>query len=62
MPAPEVAVNYYTGDDLYLFGKLFIFKTSGFLLEEKTGISHFPYHFPQMNFKLPEFLIQEDLR
>lgn len=24
MPAPEVAVNYYTGDDLYLFGKLFI--------------------------------------
>lgn len=25
MPAPEVAVNYYTGGDLYLFGKPFIF-------------------------------------
>jgi len=25
MPPPEVAVKYYTGDDLYLFGKLFSF-------------------------------------
>lgn len=24
MPAPEVAVNYYTGGDLYLFGKFSI--------------------------------------
>lgn len=23
LPAPEIAVKYYTGDDLYLFGKFF---------------------------------------
>lgn len=27
MPAPEVAVKYYTGADLYLFGKSDLFTT-----------------------------------
>ena len=63
MPAPEVAVNYYTGGDLYLFGKfpLYIYldlSTQG----KKTGISHLQYHFLQMNFKPPGFQILEGLR
>ena len=35
MPAPKVAVDYYTGGDLYLFGKLLIFDIS-LSIEMKT--------------------------
>lgn len=31
-PAPEIAVKYYTGDDLYLFGKLSFFTYDSVLL------------------------------
>jgi hypothetical protein len=63
MPAPEVAVNYYTGGDLYLFGKFsIIFLPRFFTRGKKTGISHFQYHFLQMNFKPPGFQILEGLR
>lgn len=43
MPAPKVAVDYYTGGDLYLFGKLLIFMKSGCLMMRKLDFSHFSY-------------------
>jgi hypothetical protein len=62
MPAPEVAVNYYTGGDMYLFGMfLSIFDLDMSTRGTKFVISHFQYYFPQMNFKPPEFQILEGL-
>ena len=62
MPAPEVAVNYYTGGDLYLFGKFFYFYDLWLSTGGKNWNFTLPCHFLQMNFKHPEFQIQEDLR
>ena len=63
MPAPEIAVNYYTGGDLYLFGKLFhLYALIVGLLTGKTRFSHSPTSTSQMNFKLPEFQILEGPR
>lgn len=46
MPAPEVAVNYYTGGDLYLFGKPFIFMTHVVYGWENQIFDTFQSHFP----------------
>lgn len=64
MPAPEVAVNYYTGGDLYLFGKFFnlIFFRNGCLPDDKNWNFTLACSFPQMNFKLPGFQILDGLK
>ena len=59
LPAPEIAVKYYTGGDLYLFGELgpmcsFVaYGIANFLID--CCLSYF-----QMNFKPPEFLVPAD--
>lgn len=60
LPAPEVAVKYYTSGDLYLFGKFFCF--SIFVSVSWNAVIldlTIPPNFIQMNFKLPDLPILE---
>jgi hypothetical protein len=56
LPAPEVAVKYYTEGDLYLFGKFFYLTNNGCILYDVRHWDNNSDHF-QMNFKLPELPI-----
>jgi hypothetical protein len=57
LPAPEVAVKYYTEGDLYLFGKFFLFNKQWLhLIYDVRHWDNNSDHF-QMNFKLPELPI-----
>ncbi|KAL2931214.1 Ubiquinol oxidase 4 chloroplastic/chromoplastic [Bienertia sinuspersici] len=58
LPAPDVAIKYYTGGDLYLFGML-IDSISVSLAKELIVTLITDTFYIQMNFKPPEFPVLE---